>query len=231
MRFSRDKRGYENTFIVQSGGSRRRGKPRSRILYWFHTPPGVKVGRSPLDEEAIRLIEQHNPDLEFDWTRILKGEVAERRTTEPEQVAASPSSRPAGIDEFEAAHITAEPAEESAPLAEAQTKLGPEGFARLRARYSELLARISEVIQDPVRRDELKSRAERLNPDTWVTEPEVVAGLETYESEFEALRSVVGARRRKRRRSRKRRPDQELPPADPAADESDDEDTPEPEAG
>src|SRR6185436_16982490 len=27
---------------------------------------------SPIDEDAIRLLEQHNPDVEFDWMRILK---------------------------------------------------------------------------------------------------------------------------------------------------------------
>ena len=48
---------------------RGRGK---RLLYWFRTPPGVRVGRSPIDETAIRLLEQHNPDVQFDWTRILK---------------------------------------------------------------------------------------------------------------------------------------------------------------
>ena len=51
---------------------RRRGRARTRILYWFRTPPGVKVGRSPLDESAMRSIEERHPDIEFDWTRILK---------------------------------------------------------------------------------------------------------------------------------------------------------------
>ena len=36
---------------------RRRNKGRSRILYWFRTPPGVRVGRAAIDEDAIRLIE------------------------------------------------------------------------------------------------------------------------------------------------------------------------------
>jgi len=53
---------------VHTGG-RGRGK---RLLYWFRTPPAVRVGRAPIDETAIRLLEQHNPDVEFDWTRILK---------------------------------------------------------------------------------------------------------------------------------------------------------------
>ena len=73
--------------------------------------------------------------------------------------------------------------------------------SRLRARHSEVLARISETVTDPVRRDELKSQAERLNPDTWVTDAEVSEGLEAYETVFESLRTVVGRRRRRRRRS------------------------------
>ena len=82
-----------------------------------------------------------------------------------------------------------------------ETRLGSEGLARLRARYSEVLARISETVTDAERRDQLKSQAERLNPDTWVTDAEVTAGLESYETVFESLRTVVGRRRRRRRRS------------------------------
>jgi hypothetical protein len=52
---------------------RKRGRSRTRVLYWFRTPPGVKVGRVALDDDAIRRIEQQNPDLEFDWPKILKG--------------------------------------------------------------------------------------------------------------------------------------------------------------
>jgi hypothetical protein len=69
LKFTRDSRGYESTFLVHA--FRRRGKARQRILYWFRTPPGVKVGRPALDEEAIRWIEEHNPDVAFDWTKIL----------------------------------------------------------------------------------------------------------------------------------------------------------------
>jgi len=62
LRFSRDKRGYENTFVVHP--EKRKGKGRTRILYWFRTPPGVKVGRSALDEDAIRLIEEQHPNID-----------------------------------------------------------------------------------------------------------------------------------------------------------------------
>ena len=70
LRFSRDKRGYENTYLLH--GFRSGDRARPRVLYWFRTPPNVKVGRLPLDEEAIRAIEERNPDLSFDWAKMLR---------------------------------------------------------------------------------------------------------------------------------------------------------------
>ena len=71
LRFSRDKRGYENTYLCHTF-RRGDGPPRLRVLYWFRTPPGVKVGRAALTPESIRCIEESNPDLRFDWDTILK---------------------------------------------------------------------------------------------------------------------------------------------------------------
>lgn len=70
LRFSRDKRGYENTYVLHTFRGKR--GPEPRLLYWFRTPPGARVGRHPLDEEAIRAIEAGNPGLEFDWGEMLK---------------------------------------------------------------------------------------------------------------------------------------------------------------
>ena len=273
---------------MHTGGARRRGKGRPRILYWFRTPPGVRVGRSALDESAIRLIEQHNPDVEFDWTRILKGQESTVETASPFQERRArprrdfparhtpqppspdlqrqrqpsgppPETRPSnappltwsveggeaaeataevvdgtrdiaessetadgsrpGAPDAEVAAIAAEGVDELAlnstpsstrrgpeeePTTAAQARLGSEGLSRLRARHAEVLARISETVTDPVRRDELKSQAERLNPDTWVTDAEVTLGLESYETVFESLRTVVGRSTRRRRRSGRR---------------------------
>lgn len=242
---------------------RRRGRPRSRILYWFRTPPDVRIGRAALDEDAIRLIEEHNPDVEFDWTRILKGQDApieskplppDRRgkprprefppRPQPPPAAVEPSVEPAAAPEQpadtfpDAREETLERRDEpfqqdesiqpiddrvdqaaidellsdappgpgpgepvAAPPSSAMVRLGSEGLSRLRARHSEVMARISETVTDPVRRDELKSQADRLNPDTWVTDAEVSAGLESYETVFESLRTVIGRRRRRRKRS------------------------------
>lgn len=68
IRFSRDKRGYEHFYLVQNS---RRGKSHARILYWFRTPPNVKVGREPFDETVRRAIEARYPDVAFDWKALL----------------------------------------------------------------------------------------------------------------------------------------------------------------
>jgi hypothetical protein len=246
LRFSRDKRGYEHTFVIQS--DRRRGRSRTRILYWFRTPPGVKVGRSALDEIAIRSIEESNPDIDFDWTSILKEGAPEasapaprqtnqdrrnpRRPTEPRAlrtpaVASAPPPRqvdavvapvvesaPVQTQAADAPLASPEPAipattpaslndespAEQLTLTPAHARLGVEGVLRLRARHAEILARISERVTDTARQDELKAQAERLNPDTWVTDDEVRVGLEGYESVLASLRGVVGQGRRRRRR-------------------------------
>jgi hypothetical protein len=90
--------------------------------------------------------------------------------------------------------------EEEPRLPAVFTRIGAEGLARLRARYAEVMARISDRPMEEDAREELKGRAERLNPDAWVTDDEVRQGLEQYETVFESLRSVVGHPRRRRRR-------------------------------
>ena len=42
------------------------------MLYLFRTPPNIQVGRHPLDAEAIRAVEEHNPTVTFDWRKMLR---------------------------------------------------------------------------------------------------------------------------------------------------------------
>ena len=70
LRYARDKRGYEHVYLVQPTAGRK-GKVRARILYWYRTPPNVKVGREPFDEDVRRSIEKQYPDLQFDWPKLL----------------------------------------------------------------------------------------------------------------------------------------------------------------
>ena len=71
LRFSRDKRGVENFYLVQPT-TNRRGKVRQRVLYWFRSPPDVKVGREPFDQNVRRALETQYPDVEFDWRAIVE---------------------------------------------------------------------------------------------------------------------------------------------------------------
>lgn len=82
VRFSRDKRGYEQIALVHAAN--RRGRPsRPRILYWFRTPPGVKVGREPFDEPVRRALEAQNPDVIFDWKKIAQAKMPPPAEIEP----------------------------------------------------------------------------------------------------------------------------------------------------
>ena len=251
LRFTRDKRGYETTSLVHA--VRHGGRSRQRILYWFRTPPGVKVGRPALDEEAIRWIEEHNPDIEFNWPKILEAQPpaeapaedlrnrrgrrdkSERRRRPPPSTAqAGPATPPseamaeAGpFEELEAdleEEAPAEPlpeeelaeaieqlthpeAEEKIepPLMPVAQTMGAEQLTRLRARFAELQARITERGGDLERIEALRAQAEPLNPDSWVTDDEVRRGIEEFEPRIRDLRAALGLRRRRRSRRGGRR--------------------------
>jgi hypothetical protein len=68
VKVSRDRRGYEHFLLVQHPPHG--GKSGPRVLYWFRTPPNVKVGREPFDEGVRRALEVQNPDVVFDWERL-----------------------------------------------------------------------------------------------------------------------------------------------------------------
>ena len=255
LRFTRDKRGYETTALVHAG--RQRGRARQRILYWFRTPPGVKVGRPALDEDAIRWIEEHNPDIEFDWQKILEAQPppappsedgrnrrgrrdtrdkavrpgregrrrqapppAPQRPAEPprqaapeapsiveEEIAEVPLISEVPLIEDALEQITHPYAEELPPpsLSAIQSVVAREPLTRLRARYAEMQARITERGGDADRIEQLRGQAEALNPDTWVTAEEVGKGLEEFEAKIRDLRAALGLRRRRRSRRGGRR--------------------------
>ena len=64
---------------------------RPRLLYWYRTAPGIVQGRSALDEDAIRTIEEQHPDIDFDWPAILA--LAEVMTPEDEAPARAPQQQ------------------------------------------------------------------------------------------------------------------------------------------
>jgi hypothetical protein len=69
LRTSKDTRGYEHTYVIhvpEAGGG-----DRPRILYWFRTPPGVKVGREAIDAAARQALETQYPAIVFDWRTLV----------------------------------------------------------------------------------------------------------------------------------------------------------------
>ena len=232
----------------------------------------MKVGRPALDEDAIRWIEEHNPDIEFDWQKILEAQAppapptedgrnrrgrrdtrdkadrpgrdgrrrqasppAPQRPAEPPREASpeAPSVIEAEIAEvpllaeiplmplMEAAleQMTPPDAEELPPpsLNAIQSVVAREPLTRLRARYAELQARITERGGDAERIEQLRGQAEALNPDTWVTAEEVRKGLEEFEAKIRDLRAALGLRRRRRSRRGGRRRNQGGQGSQPAA--------------
>jgi hypothetical protein len=155
LRFSRDKRGYEHFYLVEAT-TNRRGKTRARVLYWFRTPPGVKVGREPFDATVRQLLESQNPGVVFDWRKILETPIPsadaerwrERRRAEKAEKAArrargggeegeqderedeidQPSERPARVDPREPPEPR-EPDEPGEPREPQQPREPPEPAA------------------------------------------------------------------------------------------------------
>ena len=117
LKFSRDKRGYENFFLIEppSGGRDQHGaKARPRLLFWFRTPPHVKVGRMPFSDDVRQMVEAQNPDLKFDWERIMSTPVPppdadhwreRRRVEKAARRAARQEEASTAVDEAEAEPI------------------------------------------------------------------------------------------------------------------------------
>jgi hypothetical protein len=208
LRVIRDKRGYETTYLMDwyRDGTRQ----RSRILYAFRSPGGVRVGRVPLDQEALRQIEAQYPDIAFDWRAVFESrqiieavpEPRRSRRPPPEEAASGaatpgppvggPSERPAGA--------SADPGSVSIPSA-LGGETPDERVAFLAHWYPVARERVLRRMHDPVRREALLALAERLNPVAWTTADEVSAGLEQAAAALERLSRVLS---RKRRRSGRR---------------------------
>ena len=140
LRFSRDRRGYEHFYLIEPA-SPRHGKS-AHVLYWFRTPPGVRVGRPPFDAEMQRAIQEQNPGVGFDWKRILatpmpppapdverwrerrRAERAERAAHRAELTAEEAGEGPGEVPEAEAPDDEAVAAEVPADQPELQKRTG-----------------------------------------------------------------------------------------------------------
>ena len=210
LRVIRDKRGYETTYLMDwyRDGTRQ----RSRILYVFRTPGGVRVGRAPLEPDVLRHIEAHYPDIVFDWKGVLDTRQVidsapeprrpQRRRADEEVVAPAPAAKAEGS----AAPQTAPQARPAIP-AVIEGSTSDERVAFLLQWYPIARERVTQRVSDPVRRDALISLAERLNPAAWTDADEVATGLQHASEALERLSRVLTRRRRRSGRNRSERID------------------------
>jgi hypothetical protein len=194
LRVLRDKRGYETTYLMHwfRDGSRQ----RSRILYVFRTPPGVRVGRDAIDPEVARELEARFPEIEFDWRALRENQQVVETSPEPRR----PRKRPKE-EEREVKPAPPPPARPPVPAAvEGGTR--QEQLAFLRKWYEDLRERVPHRTQDPVRLEALMALVERLNPDRWGSDDEIAEGIRHASEALGRLSRVLSKRRRRGRRSK-----------------------------
>ena len=211
LRVIRDRRGYETTYLMH--WYREGNRQRSRILYVFRTPGGVRVGRHALEPEVLRQIEAMHPGIAFDWSAVRENQqvvepLVEQRRRRPkrEAVEAAPRS--------DSAPAATEPAAPAAPPRAAipsaiEGATPDEQIAFLTTWYPAIKERVPLRTSDPVRQEALLALAERLNPATWTDADQIPAGLQQAAEALERLSRVFAKRRR---RAKKR------PPAAPPAE-------------
>ena len=211
LRVIRDKRGYETTYLMH--WIREGTRQRSRILYVFRTPGGMRVGREALESDVLKQIEAQHPDIEFDWSAVFHNQQVIETAAEPRR----PRKRP--------------PAEESAETPPAQQPAAPrftvpstiegatpdEQIAFLTRWYGEVRDKIPQRAQDPARQQVLLALAERLNPAAWTDADQITAGLQQAAEALQRLSHVFAKRRRRsKKRSSGARPAEPSAPPEPS---------------
>jgi hypothetical protein len=206
LRVLRDRRGYETTYLMDL--FREGSRQRSRVLYVFRTPAGVRVGRGALDRGVLREIEQRYPDVAFDWDAVREHQqvidsapdLRRRRPRREDRDAPPPAvavQSPPAAPEPERAEAPPKPAIPSALEGETPD----EHIAFLQRWYPVIRDRIAQRTTDPLRRDALGALAERLNPSAWTDADTITSGLAQAAEALDRLSRVLT---RRRRRARKR---------------------------
>ena len=188
LRVIRDKRGYETTYLMHL--YREGHRQRSRILYVFRSPGGVRVGRGALDPDVLRELEAQYPDIAFDWKAA------------PDVQAPPPAPAPAPPSPS-----TPAPSPGAVPSA-IEGATPDDQIAFLGRWYALIRERIPRRTSDPVRQEALIALTERLNPASWTDADQIAAGLQQASEALERLSRVFSRRRRRtRRRSNDSRPE------------------------
>jgi hypothetical protein len=204
LRVIRDKRGYETTYLMH--WYREGYRQRSRILYVFRSPGGVRVGRNSLEPDVRRQIEREHPGIEFDWKAVMDNQQvveppSEQRRPRRRDGSAGPraASPPPRVEQPAAQPPQQQPQRPAVPSA-LEGATPEEQIAFLTVWYPRLRERVPKRTGDPSRQEALLALAERLNPASWTDADQIASGLSQAAEALERLSHVFA---RRRRRSRK----------------------------
>jgi hypothetical protein len=202
LRVVRDKRGYETTYLMH--WYREGQRQRTKILYVFRSPGGVRVGRNVLEPEVLRQLEAEHPDIQFDWSAVKDNkqiiDTAPEPRRRPRRSDGEERARPPAPAASEERAATPQPPRPAIPsVIEGATPA--EQIAFLAIWYPIVRERVVQKSSDPGRREALLALAERLNPTTWTDADQITSGLQQAVEALERL-SHVFARRRRRARKR-----------------------------
>jgi hypothetical protein len=189
-------------------------RQRSRILYVFRSPGGVRVGRGALEPDVLREIEAQYPDIRFDWKDVrehqqhieMSPEPRRRKPPKREEIVAAVPDAPAPAPTPPSPSAPASPSVGAVPpVIEGATP--DDQIAFLGRWYVVIRERIPRRTSDPVRQEALMALAERLNPAAWTDADQIAIGLQQASEALERLSHVFSRRRRRaRRRSNDSRP-------------------------
>jgi hypothetical protein len=208
LRVIRDKRGYETTYLMH--WCREGTKQKSRILYVFRTPGGVRVGREALESDVLKQIEAEHPDIEFDWNAVFHNQQVIETATEPRRPRKRPSAEPTPA---EAAPAPQPPPPRFTVPSAIEGSTPDEQIAFLGRWYTAVRDKIPQRAQDPARQEVLYALAERLNPAAWTDADQITTGLQDAADALQRLSHVFAKRRR---RSKKKSAAVGAEPSEPA---------------
>ena len=202
LRVIRDKRGYETTYLMH--WYREGNRQRSRILYVFRSPGGVRVGRNALEPEVLRLLESQHPEIEFDWKAVLGNQqviepVSEQRRPRRRDAPPAPRAAAQPPPRVEAPPASQPPPRPAVPSA-VEGATPDEQIAFLAIWYPRLRERVPKRTGDPARQEALLALCERLNTANWTDADQITTGLQLAAEALERLSHVFARRRRRSRR-------------------------------
>ena len=206
IRQTRDKRGFEQTYVMHAYHQGPGTSGRARVLYLFRSPANLRIGRTALDAEVMEALEHTHPDLSFDWGSISREVAAPPRPEPQNDRHARRQGRPSTPVPDRPPSRPVEPAPPPVPADDSLLgrTLGASNAARLRQRHRELADRINRRARTPEERDRLLERLGRLNPEDWPDEQTIRAQSATADAGWNAIAAELPSRRRGRRGGRRR---------------------------